>query len=171
MSYFPQSVLEIVATCTRNNLGDINTAVDEAVEAIKQLPGYKQLVEDLLRRGVCDLVYEMRHKDNRRLKNALGRYPSQKDSKIAFSENVAAAHRSVFDHCIDGRTLGSLYGRDIPDLIDTIGKRIRGERFNINILLWLKNKVPMDKTVREAISEERLARVYTALSDKDSEEQ
>lgn len=168
VSQFPPSVLEIIASRARANLENVDIAVDEALEGIKQLPEYKQLVEGLLRRGVRDQVYEIRHQDNRRLKNELGVYATQKVSKVAaYSASVAAAHRSVFDHCIDGRTLGSLYGRDIPELINSISRRMRGEQFNVNILLWLKNKVPQDKTVREAVDEDRLAKVYVELRTKD----
>jgi hypothetical protein len=158
---------EVARRAAGGSLNDVPAAAEQALNEIKAMPGYAAMAEALVRQAVRDLVYAARHEMNRSIKHASGDYARRSTRKVqAYSPAVAEAHRSVYDLCIGGTTLGNLVGREVVGLLSKTRSMIAGHRLNEELLGWLSTRVPPDKTVRESVKETELSKFYYEARDR-----
>lgn len=157
MTDFPNSVVNAVETATEKHPNDIPAAVEMAVIKIKQLPEYNDLVDRLVTNAVRDMIYDVRHVANVRMKRQTGYYGKPAKVKPGDTPTVNLVYESVYNYHIAGTTLGELKGADLPALRESEHAIAEGHRFNSELLAWLVDqKIPEDKKVCEAVPAKRL---------------
>jgi hypothetical protein len=161
---------EIAKNALCGNMENVAGAVEQALAQIKGLPNYPAMAEGLVREAVKQLVYLARHQHNNTIKNHTGANLQRAARRVAaYSPAVTNAHKSVYDLCIDGTTLGSIKGSRLQVLLQRTVSTIAGHRLQEELLTWLTARVPSNKTVRESVKEDELAKFYYETRDRLSE--
>lgn len=158
---FPPEVIAVVRTVTTGT-PDAKKAVKKAVSAVRAMPDFRQMIDRLVNQAVADLVHDLRHQDNRRIKNAAKVY-DVRPAVDPLQSDVVQAVVSPYDFRIAGQTLGDLRGRDLIPLAETEEARARGHAENAALLRDLRPRVRDDQTVREAVSERLLRQRLDAI--------
>ncbi len=159
----PESVRLLAEAAAQNNTQDIQAAVDEAVASVRELPDYDDLVADLVRNCLQELVYDARHKTNVQIKRESGYYGQA--GKPRQTGAVEEAYQSVYEYRISGTLLGELRGEDLLPLVASETAIGNGHLFNASLLAWLARdvKVPADKRVRQCVTEKKLRAEFDRL--------
>lgn len=153
---FPKEVLQIVDEETAANASDIEAATQAAEERMKALPGYKALINSLVRKAIRGLVYAARHKTNVQLKRDVGYY-DRVPTVAAANQAVGQVYSSVYDYRIGGTILGELTGSQLEPLARKEEEQAAGHRFNCELMRWLRSQgVTHDKKVKDVVPEVRL---------------
>ena len=71
---FPEEVRDIVRDANENNPSNIEDATTEALNGVRGLSSYDELIDDLVEHSVRDLVTDDRHHINTRIKYQAGAY-------------------------------------------------------------------------------------------------
>ena len=168
---FPRSFLQAAEAASQKHPEDVAEAARVALEAIRGLPEFGDCVDLLVEEAVTLMVYNARQYKNKRIKTAAGHYAKKGVRKVstAESEALAQAYDEVFEYCIGGRTLGSILGKEIPDLEKTQRLEAGGYLYNADLLLTLRPLVPPNKTVKQAVPRERMKRIFRELEEKKAE--
>jgi hypothetical protein len=160
----PESVRKIADDAARDHLLDIEAAVAQVERNVRELPNFDQIVTNLLKVAIHDLVYDARHKFNVQMKRDTGRYGGPPTVRVGESDGVGRAFASVYDYCIAGTVLGDIIGSRIDELAEHEDNLANGHKFNAAVLRWLKSKgVKGDKRVREVVSEGQLRNAFDRI--------
>jgi hypothetical protein len=124
------------------------------------------LVDVLVRSAIQELIYDTRHRANVATKKAAGGYGGLPTVLVGVSESILAAHRSVYDLYIAGRTIGVVCGSELSNLAEVERNAGDGHYVNAELLASLSSIVPSSKTVRESVSERRLMGLLKKAQDK-----
>lgn len=154
---YPKSVLNIAKIAADRFPNDIPQAVEEAEQAIRDLPEFDSLVSQLIHSAIQGLVYECRHRSNVELKKQAGLYGGPPKVNPTGSEAVARVYKSCYDYCIASTTLGELRGKDLSKIRDNELEVANGHLFNVALLEWLESRgVKGEKRVRDVVPEKVL---------------
>jgi hypothetical protein len=142
----------------RNNVAH---ALDAAIQRVRDLPNYDDLVDALVLEAVRERVYDARHQDCRAIRKAAGEYCGPaKVTAGATSNDVAFG---VYCYMIDGRTLGTIRGDELAVIADGEEARAHGHRFNARLCRKLLDHVSEDKTVRQCLKETALREIFASI--------
>jgi hypothetical protein len=160
--FFPESVIVIAKDAAKKFPSNIEGAVDLAEKQIRKLPDFEEMVDQLVRNTIQDLIYDLRHRSNTKTKNDAGYYTAeQKVSKT--SEITDTIYNSVYSYCIGGTVLGEILGADLPTIADNERQIAAGHDFNASLCSKLSTLVPEDKKVREALPEQKLKKIFNSI--------
>lgn len=154
-----KNAIEAATAAATSYPNDVNAATTAALARIKKLPNYAEVVEELLRDAVQELIYDIRHRKNVQLKKQEAAYggPSKVPSR---SPAVRRVHQSLYEYHIAGRTLGDIRGAELETIADHESKTADGHRWNAWLCRELARTVPDDKTVRESVSKKKLQALF-----------
>lgn len=182
--WHPESILRAGRKAAERFPDDIPRATRYALQLFKRLPEYEEWCEGLPMGMAQDIVHEARHHHNREIKRqsrmeeeaAVAACASSMDSdsgrntrprpeprpriNVAESQGVRSTYIAYMSQRIAGRVVGSLYGRELEGIAMNERERASGYEFNARLMQRLKPLVPDNQTVREAISEEKLAAIW-----------
>jgi hypothetical protein len=184
--WHPESILRAGRKAAERFPDDIPRATRYALQLFKRLPEYEEWCEGLPMGMAQDIVHEARHHHNREIKRqsrreeeeAVAAYSSETVGaatnggstrprpeprpriNVAESQGVRSTYIAYMSQRIAGRTVGSLYGRELEGIAVNERERASGYEFNARLMQRLKPLVPDNRTVREAISEEKLAAIW-----------
>lgn len=157
----PAVILDVVAAAVGKYPDSVDASVDWAVAKITKLPEYETFIGGLVRTAIRGIIGDYRHTNNNALRNERGDFDTK--SKITVGETVDAIVRSVYDYFIAGRTLGSLLGKELPEIAANEAAKAEGHMFNSRLCTELKKLVPDDKLVRNAVKESKLRKLFDDL--------
>lgn len=161
----PKSVLAIVKKAADKYPTDIPKALDMADRAVRKLPEFDELVSNLVRHSIQDLIYEYRHTVSRQVKRDAGSYKVKPKVIVGKSKGVnAAARRSLFLLPIAGTILGRVLGKDLIGIANHEQEKANGSAVNARLCFRLAEVVPKNKFVDEAISKRRLHTIFREVS-------
>lgn len=161
----PKSVLEIVAKAADKYPSDIPKALDVADKAVRKLPEFEELVSDLVRSAIQDLIYEHRHSVTRQIKRETGKYKVKPKVVVGKSKPVnEAALRSVYLMPIAGTVLGRVLGKDLLGIAKHEQDKANGSAVNARLCFRLDKLVPNTKYVDEVLSEKRLRTILQEVT-------
>lgn len=165
MEELPEDLMIRAAEVAREYGDRLDEGISLLQAEVRARSDYRRIVERLVRRAVRDLVYSARHQQNRMIKATRGDYSAAQTAPRVNGahEAVNRAYQSVYEYKIAGRTLGSLYGRDLPDVITTEKAIAGGHLFNAALCEWLCRNVGANQTVREAVDEATLDREFDRI--------
>jgi hypothetical protein len=182
----PESILRAGRLAADKFPDDIPRATRYALQLFKRLPEYEEWCEGLPMGMAQDIVHEARGHHNRELKRqsrreeeeAVAAYSSETVGaaangrstrprpeprpriNVAESQGVRSTYIAYMTKNIAGRTVGSIYGRELEGIASDERAVASGHEFNARLMQRLRPLVPDDRTVREAISEEKLACIW-----------
>jgi hypothetical protein len=180
----PESILRAGRKAAERFPDDIPRATRYALQLFKRLPEYEEWCEGLPMGMAQDIVHEARHHHNREIKRQSRREEdvpvaacasstgsANKRStrprpeprpriNVAESQGVRSTYIAYMTKNIAGRTVGSIYGRELEGIAMNERERAAGYEFNARLLQRLRPLVPDGRTVRESISEEKLAAIW-----------
>lgn len=164
---FNEGVLTIIAEAAAKFPMDISKGAKWAEERIRKLEDFDEIVDELLRKGILELIYDHRHASNVATKRQAKYYDKEQKVETMGSEAVGRAiseYKSCYDYCIAGKVLGMLKGEEIPDLMNREKELSNGHLFNFRLLGWLNTVVKPKQMVKDAVSETRLRATFAKLS-------
>src|ERR1035437_4648022 len=114
---YPTNVTEIVKKIAAKHPSDIGKAADEALVKLATLQDFQStVVPIMLRQAVVEIIQDLRCSDNRSIKSMSSGYRGAAKVNVGTSRSAQAAASALYALNIDGRQLGMLYGRDLPEL-------------------------------------------------------
>lgn len=131
---FSDDVIAIVAMANKRH-ADIQEALDQAEREIRALPNFDDIVSDLIRHAIQELIYSDRHTVNTKIKRETGQFTAQ--PKVKMTGAVLAsyrAERSLLDLNIQGLRLGDMTGADLRDAMGREEAQGRGSLTNSRFL-------------------------------------
>lgn len=157
---FPADCITIADKAITKHGDDITAAINLAETQIRKMKEFPELVDSLVRGAVQELVYQRRHVANTAARKAAGAYGQAAKVVTGASEAVQEVARSLYGYYIAGRTLGSVLGSELEEIADSETAVAAGHSFNARLCRKLAQIVPVDKTVREAVSERKLKALF-----------
>ncbi len=157
----PESIREIISKAATKFRDDIKKAVKGAEEQIVKCEEFEEFKKLAVTRFVRELIHDSRSQQNGVLRAQLGHSGPSKSGLSEVTAQVAMI--SVFHHCIDGRSLGSILGTELACIRDACGERAKGELFNAGLVEALMPLVPADKRVDQAVTEAKLRKIYQTI--------
>ncbi len=155
------ALLEIVNQEVDAAPDSVEITIDQVIARAKRETVFGQWSDDLIRKGVANLVYGVRHERNVVMRQQNGDYGTA--AKVTAGEATARVVRSVYQYMIAGKSLGSVTGEELPDIADAESARAGGHEFNARLCRQLAKSVKGEKTVRECVSETKLKRIFGAV--------
>lgn len=158
---YPKWVLEITKKFALKHGSDIELAVRSALEAAKERPEFKDLVETLVYNAVRELIYQARHESTVQAKNNAGFYGQPAKVKLGDSEVINQMYGDLYDNFyIAGTQLGLLKGEQLEGIATSEANIAQGHRFNSLLCLELRKLVPNGKSVKDAVPLKKLQGVF-----------
>ena len=139
----------------------IEDAVGSAVNRLHRLKGFDAMVGGLVNSAVRSIICDVRHAANVVMRQASGGYTNP--AKVRAGEAVNRVAADYFTYFINGRTLGSITGEELPDIGASESQRASGHEFNARLCAELGPLVTKTKTVRECVKPAKLDRIFKAL--------
>ena len=178
MIQWPKEILGIFRKASDDNPDDITAAKKAAKRKLERRPDWPDLVERLVDEALLDKIHQMRHRSNCEIKRALNPTlssqadpPTPSTPKATTGPPKVVAGRSriagkiaqevnYLNYFVDGRTLGSILGEELPELADQ--ERMMGQEHYAKAALYerLSAIVPKKKRVSQAISNGRLGQLF-----------
>jgi hypothetical protein len=149
--WHPESILRAGRKAAERFPDDIPRATRYALQLFKRLPEYEEAVAAYSSETVGAAT------------NGGSTRPRPEPRpriNVAESQGVRSTYIAYMSQRIAGRTVGSLYGRELEGIAVNERERASGYEFNARLMQRLKPLVPDNRTVREAISEEKLAAIW-----------
>lgn len=163
---FPDSVIKAVQAAAETHGDDIPTAVQTAEDAVRALPEFDTLTSSLIHKAVQELVYEYRRMVNQGMRRGeWGQQESQPSARDA-SGAVEEVYRSCFDYFIGRKTLGVILGKELEGIAAKERATSDGHLFNAALCEELRGMVKDEQTVKDAVSETKLRRLFKKLKKK-----
>jgi len=165
MKVYPKWMLSIAESAADKHPSDIQKAAEVAERAIRKHPEFEAVVATLVSDAVREMVYEVRHTTNVRLRKEAGEYGGPAKVVTGDSKAYQEVMESMYSYRIDGRTLGTILGKELGPI--AVEKRAVGDGCYLVARLCerLEKIVPADKMVMEAVAEKRLRAMYRKLQE------
>ncbi len=168
MAKIPDEVRRAVEEVVREHATPAE-AIPAAIEAVRALPCFKQLVNALVDNCIQTLVYACRHQSTTRAKREAGEYGGPAKVNPFTSEDVQEVYSFYDSFHINKTTLRNVRMCDLPNIIDTELGWENGHRKNREFATWLwsKAKGPTDeRTVPDVVPEAKAKAAWKRLTKK-----
>ena len=134
------------------------------MSAIKRLPEYDDFREELVVYAVRGMVHDVRHADNIKMRREAGEFGGP--AKVGVGAAVQQACQNVYAYFIAGTTLGMILGSQLSEIANSEAAKADGHLFNTRLCRRLARLVPANKTVKQAVKESVLAKIFREEEDK-----
>ncbi len=139
------SVFNIVKREAERYPNDPAEAAAQAFAKVRDLENWQDMSDAVWLRILRHFIYQVRQRTNRQIRAKTGYYRAE--ARIEeHSTLVNAIHKSVYDYCLGGYSLGNLPLAELEPQAELQEKFVRGHRFNAKLLRTLAK----DKRVTEA---------------------
>jgi hypothetical protein len=159
---FEENVINIVRQAVADHPKP-EDAQQAAEQKIRRLPHFRDLLQELVKTAVLDLVHRERGSVNRALRNQAGEYGRPAKVVVGASEAVSRAYQSYYNYFVGGSMLGMIKGEQLLELAGQERALAAGHVFNARLLEELNRLVPADREVRQAVSERKLKGLFERL--------
>ena len=151
----------IITACANKYEDDPQKAADTAYKQLIRQDWFEEFRETLVRHSIREHIWDVRHRNTLALKNRAGAFGGPAKVGTGTGAANAVAAMSFLDrYAIDGRSLGSVLGAELPLIRDKCLARGRGEVTNAAVCSALIQLVPADKTVRDCVSNEKAESIH-----------
>jgi len=157
---YPETFMAAAREAAAKHGGDIDQATAVAEAAIRSLPDFADWVNAFVTSAIRELVYDARHQMNVAMKRDTGYYGGPAKVKVGDSADIQKVYQSFYEYHIAGMQLGMLKGADLEGIAESEAARAEGHAFNARLCKKLREVVPDDKTVREAVPERKLREIF-----------
>ena len=159
---FRDEILSLAVSAISRHPNDIDAAHHELFEKIKSHPDFQKEIDKIAMSYAKDAIWKQRKRINRGLLASTKRGDSPAKVIVFDSKAVRQVCKTIYDKYVDGRRLGDIYGRELPELIRNQRLQSIGHANNATLFAKLVKHVPENKTVEESISSKRLTEIYRA---------
>lgn len=161
MTDIPEDFRSIIKAATLEHFEDVSAAVDSAYEQIIEMDDFAEFQEKLVRHSIQEHVYDFRHKTATDLKRRNGDFggPAKVGTSTGAANRVAAMC-FLDSYPIDGRSLGSILGKELPALRDAAIGRGRGAFVDAAVCSALIPLVAEEKEVRQCVSDKKAEAIH-----------
>lgn len=161
MTEFPEDFRSIIKTAAMEHFEDVAAAVDSAYQQIIELEDFAEFQEKLIRHSIQEHVYDFRHQTATDLKRRNGDFggPAKVGTSTGAANRVAAMC-FLDSYPIDGRSLGSILGKELPALRDAAIGRGRGAFVDAAVCSALIPLVKEDKEVRQCVTDKKAEAIH-----------
>lgn len=156
---FPESLLTVVKRAVKKYPADIEKCVAEAEKLLRKRKAFTEWVGMLITQGVQEIVYDIRHQINVRIKKENKEYGG-KSTVIPGASEAVQEVESVYAYRIAGTMLGLVLGADLRGIADSEAAIANGHQFNSILARRLMPLVPKDKRVQDVVTEKRLQKMF-----------
>lgn len=148
---------------------DTYESIDEAVEHVfdlwSQSPDYSEWAEFLIRLSIKTKIHHARHHQNRRITRHHMKAPVIQNQRLL--ETTGVLNEVSLDilatYSISGRRLGSIFGKELKALAQQEHDMAIGCEFRSELCMALAKVVPANKTVRECVDSDYVAKVMQQI--------
>ena len=140
---------------------DIDAAERAAFARVRRLSAFEELVNDMIRTAIRSIIQGCRCTANEVIRRK-ARTPSG-PAKVKPGAATDAVAEACYNYFIDGRTLGSILGKELAGIAKSEAARAKGHQTNAELALRLDPIVPKDKTVRQAVKAAKLRSIFAGL--------
>lgn len=174
MHKVPEHINDIVVDACKKFPRDIDSAVDWAMTRIEALGEADKKL--LITIAVRSLINDARHAYNTEVKRRGDFYGGT--AKVGASKNGRATVNRIWKNAelsylgikIRGVMLGDLTGAQLRDEADAAQRKVTSWTFNARLCLFLADRVPEHKRVRDVFSDRQLGKHYERLKKEVEEE-
>ncbi len=161
----PEEIVNAVRKSDSLNPSSAEDAIADATERVQALKSYKRMVGDLVGRAIREIVYDMRHDANVKIKNECGEYFNETKVDIGNSDAVNRVEMSFYLYRIAGTSLGDLLGEQLIPLAQIEDNRASGHIFNARLLRLAAERVSPKSSVKSQITEDQLREIFNLASE------
>jgi len=154
----PQSVIDLGKVAASRYPTNIKAATRMAEKAIRALPEFEEIRDNMFVGMVEQLVYDMRHRTNSVVKKESGCYGQPAKVEVS-SKAVNEVAESVYSLRIAGTMLGLLLGEELLRIADSERAIAGGHTFNAMLCERLAVMVPAKKRVKDAVKASKLMKL------------
>lgn len=162
---FPKEVLEIARSAVMDFPDDLDKSIEMAWDAIANLPDYESYHELFIRRCIQELVYQVRHMNNRVIRNGgtpKNVRPEQK-VKLWTSSKALDVYEGVYTYAMNGRMLATMTGEDLKDARNVEAELRDGHEFNVKLCDELLKRVKAKQEVKAVFTKRQLENLFERL--------
>lgn len=157
------AVLAMARVAMKKHPEDIDLAVKLLRSTVVKAKLESAVLPDLLARAYRDLIHEARHHSNEARRKVHGGYGQPPKATPGAAVAAIAAESLLHTYYINGQTLGSITGEEIPYLIDIEQAKADGAQFNANLLTRLRRHVKGEKTVCDCVDNKQVVKMFYDL--------
>lgn len=168
---FSAEVLKIAREESEHYNGDIEKAARATEQRMRQLEGFHTHIPEIITAYARNAVWSARTHQNHQIK-AEQVCPGECESSrpyvpppkviVGKCKTIQDAYHTLYEMKIGSSELGRILGADLKSV--ALQQRAQGEGalVNFRFLIKLSKIVPKDKTVRQAVPENKLKRLFCA---------
>lgn len=160
---FPETMVEIIERAARQHSEDITKGVECAKRDIQSLPEYHQLIDTLVTEAIRELIYDVRHRDNVKMRNESGAYSIEPKVQPGKSKDVQETFENLHRYFLAGQTLGEIMGEQLEGIAESEESKANGHLFNARLCRELSRLVPEGKRVKDVVSLKKLGMIFKKL--------
>ena len=145
----------------------IDDAVHYVIRELKKNPPLlKKLSDYILEAAVRATVHDVRHTNRRSIKRkaVANVCRSTMEAAAGFISRVYPTYFLQKWIIFDGRSLGEVWGRELPKLADLARKIAKGETDNALFYDELATRVPSNRKVKSCVSSKEAEEIWTVIS-------
>lgn len=150
---YPKSVIEAAMQAAEQCPENAVEATEIAARKIRKLPEFAELVNKFVYEAIRELIYDLRHSSNVKMRKANGEYFSNGGDA---SQAVNEAYECYYQYRIGGTILKLLTGAKLKEIAASEAEKASGHLFNSRLCACLAEIVPEDKTVEQVVSKRKL---------------
>ena len=159
---YPSNVLRICEAAVNRHASDIEKAVVEAEKKVRDLPEFPELVDKLIHTAIQEIIYDIRHHANVRMKQNMGSYGGRAKVTSGSCPTVNRIAEDLYRYSIAGTILGLVTGKQLPEIADSEAAVGNGHLFNARLCRSLAKIVPEDKRVQDVVNQKKLKEIWLA---------
>jgi hypothetical protein len=159
---FEENVINIVRQAVADHPKP-EDAQQAAEQKIRRLPHFRDLLQELVKTAVLDLVHRERSAVNRSLRTQAGQFGQPAKVVVGASQAVCRAYQSYYNYFVGGSMLGMIKGEHLLGLAEQERALAAGHIFNARLLEELGAIVPAGREVQQVVSERRLKNMFERL--------
>lgn len=157
---YPQNVHDTIDAVVKE-FPDLEAAIATAVQRVRALENFNDLLQEMVFDAVRSLVYASRHKVNVAIKRDCGHFTAPSRVTAAGRAAVERVYETVYNYKIGGKEIGMLTRDELLAVGEAEGAKEAGHRFNRLLVTELAKRVKDGKTVRECVKEAALQDLFT----------
>lgn len=170
MTTYPKSFASVIDSAVKRHKSNIDAAVDWAMGELAELPEWEEWQQQAIRRAVASLVHHRRGdiscpRDQRPSATHRDYVPAIQRREIDLPDVASQIAESItLDYMIGGKTLGTLYGKELVGLAEKSWSTGQRNLMMSHLCAQLYRIVPREKQVKDVVSEGELSKIASQVA-------
>jgi hypothetical protein len=170
MAMYPDSFAAIITAAVRKHKTNIDSAVDAALSKLEQEPEFEAWKEQMVRDKIRELVTHRRSNLNTPRCMNPSRFihndvPAIRRTIIDLPDIASKIAETItLDYMIGGKTLGTLYGKELVGLAERSWSSGQKHLVMAHLAARLSRIVPREKQVQDVVSKSELAKIAAQVA-------